>query len=320
MLPLKTKEITELFGIQVPIIQAGMVWCSGWKLASAVSEAGGLGLIGSGSMTPDLLKEHILKAQKATKKPFGVNVPLLYSGSDEMIKTVIELGVKIIFTAAGSPKKYTSLLKSHGLTVVHVVASSENAKKVEDAGCDAVVAEGFEAGGHNGREETTTLVLTPLVRKAVTIPVIAAGGISTGAQVLACLVLGASGVQIGSRFIASEESSAHTLFKNKILKLGEGKTMLLMKKATPVRLIENHFFKLIQEAEAHGATKEKLLDLLGKGKAKQGMFEGDLENGELEVGQTAALIEKVMPAKDIVTELWSEVLLNWQYLQKPNSK
>jgi enoyl-[acyl-carrier protein] reductase II len=315
LLPLGSSRVTKLFGVELPIVQAGMVWCSGWRLASAVSEAGGLGLIGSSSMTPDILREHIRKAKLATTKPFGVNVPLLYHGSDEIIKVIIEEKVGIVFTAAGSPKKYTSLLQSHGIIVAHVTASSEFAKKAEDAGCNAVVAEGFEAGGHNGREETTTLVLIPLVRKAVNIPVIAAGGIASGSQVLAALVLGADGVQIGSRFIATIESSAHQAFKEKIVSLPEGGTLLTMKKTTPVRLIRNEFFTLVKEAEDRGATKEELLILLGKGKAKLGMFDGDLENGELEVGQGSSLIEGVKTAKQVIEDIWKELTGKWNALK-----
>ena len=301
-----SNRITKLFGIQYPIIQAGMIWASGWRLASAVSNAGGLGLIGSGSMYPDVLREHIQKCKAATSKPFGVNVPLLYSDIDKHIQIVIEEGVKIVFTSAGNPKTWTSILKEKGITVVHVVSSSKFAKKAEDAGCDAVVAEGFEAGGHNGREETTTMVLIPAVVDAVKIPVIAAGGIATGRQMLAAMVLGAEAVQVGSRFVASEEASSHINFKNVVINSNEGDTQLTMKQLTPVRLIKNEFYKKIDEAEKRGASEAELKELLGRARAKKGMFEGNLEEGELEIGQVSANIKKILPAANIVDEIWLE--------------
>ena len=303
-----SNRITKLFNIQYPIIQAGMVWASGWRLASAVSNAGALGIIGSGSMYPAVLREHIQHCKAATSKPFGVNIPLLYPEIEKHIQIVIEEGVKIVFTSAGNPKKYIDLLKAHGITVVHVVSSSLFAKKAEDAGCDAVVAEGFEAGGHNGKEETTSMVLIPAVTEAVKIPVIAAGGIANGKQMLASFILGADAVQIGSRFICSDEASAHSNFKQAIINAGEGDTLLSMKKLVPVRLLRNPFFEIIKAAEIKGASQEELINLLGKGRAKKGMFEGDLEQGELEVGQVSALIKKIIPAADIVKELWTSFL------------
>ena len=299
-------RITNLFQIQYPIIQAGMIWASGWRLASAVSNAGGLGIIGSGSMYPEVLKEHIRKCKVATDKPFAVNAPLLYPDIDKHIQTIIEEKVPIVFTSAGNPKTWTPLLKQHGITVVHVVSSSKFALKAQEAGCDAVVAEGFEAGGHNGREETTTMVLIPAVCNAVSIPVIAAGGIATGRQMLAAMVLGAEAVQIGSRFVASPEASSHINFKEKIISANEGDTQLSLKKLTPVRLIKNNFFQQVQEAEQNGASAEALQNLLGRGRAKKGMFEGDMENGELEIGQVSALIKQIMPAGEIVKEIWTE--------------
>ena len=299
-------SITQLFNIQYPIIQAGMIWASGWRLASAVSNAGGLGLIGSGSMYPEVLKEHIQQCKAATDKPFGVNVPLLYPGIDQHIQTIIEEKVPIVFTSAGNPATWTAKLKAHGITVVHVVSSSKFALKAQEAGCGAVVAEGFEAGGHNGREETTTLVLIPAVCNAVTIPVIAAGGIATGRQMLAAMVLGANGVQVGSRFVATPEASSHINFKERIIHSNEGDTQLSLKKLTPVRLIKNNFFLQVQEAEQNGATAAALQELLGRGRAKKGMFEGDMENGELEIGQVSALIKNIIPAADIVKEIWTE--------------
>ena len=301
-----TNRITSLFRIQYPIIQAGMIWCSGWELASAVSNAGGLGLIGSGSMYPDVLKTHIQKCKAATDRPFGVNVPLLYPNIEEHIQTIIDEKVPIVFTSAGNPKTWTPVLKEHGITVVHVVSSVKFAQKVEAAGCDAVVAEGFEAGGHNGREETTTLCLLPLVADAVSIPVIAAGCIGSGRAMLACMVLGADGVQIGSRFAASKESSAHEHFKQAIVAAKEGDTELSLKQLTPVRLIKNDFYREVKAAEAKGATLEELQQLLGRGRAKKGMFEGNLEEGELEIGQVSAGIQSVMPAADILKEIWEE--------------
>jgi enoyl-[acyl-carrier protein] reductase II len=299
-------SITKLFNIEYPIVQAGMVWTSGWKLASAVSNAGALGLIGSGSMYPDVLKYHIQQCKTATQKPFGVNIPLLYPDVEKHIQTVIDEDIKIVFTSAGNPKTWTSILKQHGIIVVHVVSSSMFAKKAEDAGCDAVVAEGFEAGGHNGREETTTMVLIPAVRDAVKIPVLAAGGIATGKQMLAAMVLGADGVQIGSRFVCSNEASNHISFKQKIIESKEGDTMLSMKKVVPVRLLKNNFFKQINEAELKGATKEELAAMLGHGRAKKGMLEGDLNEGELEIGEVSALIKDIKPAAEIVKEIWND--------------
>jgi enoyl-[acyl-carrier protein] reductase II len=283
-----------------------MIWASGWKLASAVSNAGGLGLIGSGSMYPDVLLEHIRKCRSATHRSFGVNVPLLYPDIDKHIQICIDEKVKIVFTSAGNPKTWTSVLKEHGITVVHVVSSSKFAKKAEEAGCDAVVAEGFEAGGHNGREETTTMVLTPAVAGAVKIPVIAAGGIVTGRQMLAAMVMGAEGVQMGSRFVASEEASSHMNFKNVVINSAEGDTVLTMKQLTPVRLIKNKFFQQIQEAEWHGATQDELKAILGRARAKKGMFEGDLDEGELEIGQASALLKEILPAGTIVKKIWQE--------------
>jgi enoyl-[acyl-carrier protein] reductase II len=299
-------RVTQLFGIKYPIIQAGMIWASGWRLASAVSNAGGLGLIGAGSMYPDVLREHIQKCKAATSKPFGVNVPLLYPAINELIEIIIKEKVPIVFTSAGNPKTWTSTLKKEGIIVVHVISSSKFAQKAEEAGCDAVVAEGFEAGGHNGREETTTLVLIPLVCNAVKIPVIAAGGIATGRQMFASMVLGASGVQVGSRFVASNEASAHLNFKEKIIGLGEGDTMLSLKQLTPVRLIKNSFFEEIKKAEENCASIEELTTILGRARAKKGMFEGDLQNGELEIGQVSALIKEIKPAAEIVKEIWTE--------------
>lgn len=299
-------RVTGLFQIQYPIIQAGMIWASGWRLASAVSNAGGLGLIGAGSMYPEVLREHIQKCKAATHRPFGVNIPLLYPDLDKHIQIVIEEGVKIVFTSAGNPKTWTEHFKSHGITVVHVVSSSRFALKAQEAGCDAVVAEGFEAGGHNGREETTTMVLIPAVVNAVTIPVIAAGGIATGRQMLAAMVMGAEGVQIGSRFVASEEASSHLSFKQAVIHAAEGDTQLSIKKLTPVRLLKNKFFQQIQEAEARGADAEELRKILGRARAKMGMHEGNLEEGELEIGQVSALVNDILPAGKIVENLWRE--------------
>src|SRR6478672_3011357 len=301
-----SNRITELFRIQYPIVQAGMIWASGWKLASAVSDAGGLGLIGAGSMYPDVLREHIRKCKAATEKPFGVNIPLLYPDIDKHIRVIIEEGVEIIFTSAGNPRTWTSHLKENNIKVVHVVSSSKFALKAQDAGCDAVVAEGFEAGGHNGREETTTLVLIPAVSNAVSIPVIAAGGIATGRQMLACMVLGAEGVQVGTRFVASEEASSHLNFKQAVVHAAEGDTQLSLKKLTPVRLLKNKFFQLVQDAEARGASAEELKVLLGRARAKAGMHEGNLDEGELEIGQVSALLHNILPAADIVHNLWKE--------------
>ena len=301
-------RVTKLFGIEYPIIQAGMIWASGWRLASAVSNSGGLGIIGSGSMYPDVLREHIRKCKSATTRPFGVNVPLLYPDIDKHIQIILEEGVKVVFTSAGNPKTWTSILKQNGITVVHVVSSSKFAKKSEEAGCDAVVAEGFEAGGHNGREETTTMVLIPAVANAVSVPVIAAGGIGDGRQMLAAMVLGAEGVQMGSRFVASEEASSHINFKNLIVNSQEGDTQLTLKQLTPVRLMKNEFFKQVQKAELKGATAEELNALLGRARAKKGMFEGNLAEGELEIGQVSALLDGILPAGEIVKNVWAEFI------------
>jgi enoyl-[acyl-carrier protein] reductase II len=302
---LSTNRITGLFSISLPIIQAGMVWASGWKLASAVSNAGALGLIGSGSMYPDVLREHIRKCKIATNKPFGVNVPLMYPDVEILMNIIIEEKVPIVFTSAGNPKLWTGHLNEKGIKVVHVVSSSRFAKKAEEAGCDAVVAEGFEAGGHNGREETTTMVLVPLVREAVTIPVIAAGGIATGKQMLAAMVLGADGVQVGSRFVCTPEASSHLAFKEAVMKAEEGDTMLSMKKLMPVRLLKNHFAEQVRAAEIRGASEEEMKQLLGRGRAKKGMFEGDLAEGELEIGQVSALVRSMKPAAEVVAEIWN---------------
>ena len=301
-----SNRITKLFGVDYPIVQAGMIWASGWRLASAVSNAGGLGLIGSGSMYPDVLREHIQKCKAATSKPFGVNVPLLYPDIDKHIQIIIEEAVKIVFTSAGNPKTWTSVLKEKGVTVVHVISSSKFAKKSEEAGCDAVVAEGFEAGGHNGREETTTMVLIPAVVGEVKIPVIAAGGIATGRQMLAAMVMGAEGVQMGSRFVASEEASSHFNFKTAVINSSEGDTILTLKQLTPVRMLKNNFYKQVQEAENRGASVEELKRLLGRARAKKGMFEGQLEEGELEIGQVGANVRNILPAAKIVDELWED--------------
>ncbi|MBL4716637.1 MAG: nitronate monooxygenase [Bacteroidetes bacterium] len=301
-------KITQLFNIEYPIIQAGMVWCAPWELASAVSNAGGLGLIGSASMYPDILKTHIKKCKEATSKPFGVNVALLYPDMEEIMNIIVEEGVKIVFTSAGNPKTWTPFLKEHGITVVHVIASIKFAQKSQEAGVDAVVAEGFEAGGHNGREETTTFCLVPMIRDAVDLPLLAAGGVASGRQMLAAMTLGADGVQIGSRFVASEESSAHINFKNKVVDINEGSTKLSMKKLVPVRMVKNKFYNDIQDAENKGATPEELKELLGKARAKKGMFEGDLEEGELEIGQISASIHDIKPAEEIVKNIWTEYL------------
>lgn len=301
-----SKRITDLFGIEKPIIQAGMIWASGWELASAVSNAGGLGIIGSGSMYPEVLKNQIIKCKAATDKPFAVNIPLLYPSIDAHIQTIIDLKVPIVFSSAGNPNTYTATLKSHGIKVVHVVSSTKFALKAQAAGCDAVVAEGFEAGGHNGREETTTMVLIPAVAAALDIPVIAAGGIATGRQMLAAMVLGASAVQIGSRFVASNEASCHINFKNAVVAAPEGSTQLSLKQLTPVRLLKNEFFNKVVAAENAHADKTTLEQLLGRGRAKKGMFEGDLVEGELEIGQVTSLIKAIQPAADIVQEIWLE--------------
>jgi enoyl-[acyl-carrier protein] reductase II len=299
-------KITELFNIKYPIIQAGMVWASGWRLASAVANAGGLGLIGSGSMYPEVLREHIQKCQQATELPFGVNVPLLYPDIDKIMDIITELEVKIVFTSAGNPATWTAYLKDQGITVVHVVSSVKFALKAQEAGVDAVVAEGFEAGGHNGREETTTLTLIPSVREKVDIPLIAAGGISTGRSMLAAMILGADGVQVGSRFVASNEASSHPLFKEKVVEAGEGATQLTLKELAPVRLLKNKFYDELQQAYAQCATIEELKNLLGRSRAKRGMFEGDLEEGELEIGQVSALIQDIKPAAEIVSDMIRE--------------
>ena len=299
-------KITQLFAIKYPIIQAGMIWCSGWQLASAVSNAGGLGIIGSGSMYPDVLREHIQKCKEATDKPFAVNLPLLYPQIDDHIKIIIEQGVKIVFTSAGNPKKWTSHLKDHGITVVHVVSNLKFALKSVEAGVDAIVAEGFEAGGHNGREETTTMCLIPFIKKNISIPIIAAGGISCGKSMLAAMSLGADAVQIGSMFIATPESSAHQNFKDYILNSKEGDTQLTLKEVTPVRLLKNEFFDKLMQAYDSGSSKEELKELLGRGRAKKGMFMGDLVDGELEVGQVSAAMDEIKPAAQIVNELVEE--------------
>ena len=299
----KSNRISSLFGIKYPIIQGGMVWCAGWELASAVSNAGGLGIIGAGSMYPEVLRNQIKKCQAATSKPFAVNIPLLYPSVEEHMEAIVELKVPIVFTSAGSPKTWTSHLKSHGIIVAHVVSSSTFALKSELADVDAVVAEGFEAGGHNGREETTTMCLIPAVSKACSIPVIAAGGLHDGKSVLAAMVLGAEGAQLGSRFVASEESSAHQAFKDAVLSAGEGSTTFTLKELTPVRMLHNSLFKEIVQAQQSGASPERLADILGRGKAKKGMFEGDIENGELEIGQIASLLNTVRPASEIVSEI-----------------
>ncbi len=299
-------KIVKLFDIKYPIIQGGMIWCSGWELASAVSNAGGLGLIGSGSMYPEILKEHIVKCKMATNKPFGVNVPMIYPDADKHIDIIISEGVKVIFTSAGNPKTWTQKLKDNGITVVHVIANSKFAKKAEDAGVDAIVAEGFEAGGHNGREETTTFCLIPLIKQTVKIPIIAAGGIATGKGMLAAMALGADGVQIGSRFVASEESSANINFKNKIISANEGDTKLMLKQLTPVRLLKSNFYDEVEKAEISGASEDELSQLLGRGRAKKGMFEGDLEHGELEIGQIASMINEIKPAKKIIDDIMED--------------
>ena len=299
-------KITNLFNIKYPIIQGGMIWCSGWELASAVCNAGGLGLIGSGSMTPEILQEHIKKCKAATDKPFGINLPLIYPFAEDHINIILKEKVKIIFTSAGNPKKYTSYLKQHGITVVHVVANVKFAKKCEEAGVDAVVAEGFEAGGHNGIEETTSMVLIPTVWKAISIPLIAAGGIASGKAMLAAMILGAEGVQIGSVFAASKESSGHENFKKKIINAGDDATKVTLKQIIPVRLIKNRFFNEVQDAEYTGASIEELKKLLGHGRAKKGMFNGDIDEGELEIGQVSGMINKLKPAGEIIKEIIDE--------------
>ena len=310
--------ITQLFNIKYPIIQGGMIWNSGYKLASAVSNAGGLGLIGAGSMYPEVLREHIQKCKKATDKPFGVNVPMLYPNIEEIITIIVEEGVKIVFTSAGNPKTWTSFLKEKGITVVHVVSSSVFALKAQEAGVDAVVAEGFEAGGHNGREETTTFTLIPMVKEKIKIPLIAAGGVATGRGMFAAMVLGADGVQVGSRFAASVESSAHENFKNKILETKEGETQVTLKELAPVRLIKNKFYQDVQDLYAKCPNKEDLSALLGRARAKRGMFEGDLIEGELEIGQIVGLIHAIKPAADIIEEMISDFNLARKEVEKFN--
>ena len=300
--------ICKLFNIKYPIIQAGMVWCSGWKLAAAVSNAGGLGIIGAGSMYPEVLRTHIQKCKSATNQPFAVNIPLLYPGIDEIIDIIMGEEVKIVFTSAGNPATWTSFLKEKGITVVHVIANIKFARKAQEAGVDAIVAEGFEAGGHNGREETTTMCLIPMIKEAVQIPVIAAGGIASGKSMLAAFALGADGVQIGSAFAVAEESSAHPAFKNKIISAVEGDTRLAMKKLVPVRLLKNEFADAVAQAEAEGADRTQLMALLGKARAKLGMFEGDLENGELEIGQVSAMLNEIKPAAQILDEIWKDFI------------
>ncbi|KQN37965.1 2-nitropropane dioxygenase [Pedobacter sp. Leaf41] len=306
--------ICKLFNIKYPIIQAGMVWCSGWKLAAAVSNAGGLGIIGAGSMYPEILLEHIRKCKLATDKPFGVNIPLLYPNIQQIIDIVIEEEVKIIFSSAGNPSTWTSILKENGITVVHVISNTKFALKAQEAGVDAIVAEGFEAGGHNGREETTTMCLMPMIKAAVTIPVIAAGGIASGKSMLAAFALGADAVQIGSAFSIAEESSAHPSFKQRIISAAEGDTRLAMKKLVPVRLLKNEFAEAVSQAEAEGADRNLLVELLGKARAKLGMFEGDMEKGELEIGQISAMLNEIKPAKQILEEIWEEFLVGLKQL------
>jgi enoyl-[acyl-carrier protein] reductase II len=301
-----SNRVTELFGIRYPIIQGGMIWCSGWELASAVSNAGGLGLIGGGSMHPDVFRIHIRRVKENTSNPFGVNLPLIYPQVDDMVSIVIEEGVKIVFTSAGNPQKYTLFFKERGIRVAHVIANQKFAVKCEEAGVDAVVAEGFEAGGHNGIEETTTMALIPLIRKVVRVPLIAAGGIASGRAMLAAFALGAEGVQIGSRFAASAESSAHPAFKQRILEAKDGDTKLTLKRIIPVRLIKNKFLSMVEQLEAKGASREELMELLGRGRAKLGMFEGDTEEGELEIGQVSAQIDEIKPAGEIVEEIIRE--------------
>ena len=299
-------RIKALFKIKYPIIQGGMIWTSGWQLASAVSNAGGLGVIGAGSMYPDVLREHIQKCQQATAKPFAVNIPMLYPEIEKLMEILVELNVKIVFTSAGNPKTWTSFLKEKGIIVVHVVSSVKFALKAQEAGVDAIVAEGFEAGGHNGRDETTTLTLIPSVKEKITIPIIAAGGIATGQAMLAVMILGAEAVQVGSRFVASLEASSHELFKQKVIAIGEGETQLTLKELAPVRLIKNKFYNDIQDLYTKGATVEELNQLLGRARAKRGMFEGDLEEGELEIGQVSAIIHDIKPAKNIIVDMMQE--------------
>ena len=308
-------RICQLFGIQYPVIQGGMVWCSGWRLASAVSNAGGLGLIGAGSMPPEVLREHIRKCQSPTDKPFGVNVPLMYPEIDALMNILVEEGVKIVFTSAGNPKTWTGFLKGHGIKVAHVVSSSKFAVKCEQAGVDAIVAEGFEAGGHNGREETTTLCLIPAVRRATTLPLIAAGGIGTGNAMLATFALGAEGVQIGTRFALTEESSAHENFKQLCLNLNEGDTKLLLKKLSPTRLVKGEFTTAVEEAEARGASAEEMKELLGKGRSKKGIFEGNLQEGELEIGQVASLFREMQTVSEVMKEIMEDFRKGMEKIQ-----
>lgn len=308
-------RICQLFGIQYPVIQGGMVWCSGWRLASAVSNAGGLGLIGAGSMHPEVLREHIRKCQSTTDKPFGVNVPLMYPEIDALMNILVEEGVKIVFTSAGNPKTWTGFLKGHGIKVAHVVSSSKFAVKCEQAGVDAIVAEGFEAGGHNGREETTTLCLIPAVRRATTLPLIAAGGIGTGNAMLATFALGAEGVQIGTRFALIEESSAHENFKQLCLNLNEGDTKLLLKKLSPTRLVKGEFTTAVEEAEARGASAEEMKELLGKGRSKKGIFEGNLQEGELEIGQVASLFREMQTVSEVMKEIMEDFRKGMEKIQ-----
>ena len=308
-------RICQLFGIQYPVIQGGMVWCSGWRLASAVSNAGGLGLIGAGSMHPEVLREHTRKCQSTTDKPFGVNVPLMYPEIDALMNILVEEGVKIVFTSAGNPKTWTGFLKGHGIKVAHVVSSSKFAVKCEQAGVDAIVAEGFEAGGHNGREETTTLCLIPAVRRATTLPLIAAGGIGTGNAMLATFALGAEGVQIGTRFALTEESSAHENFKQLCLNLNEGDTKLLLKKLSPTRLVKGEFTTAVEEAEARGASAEEMKELLGKGRSKKGIFEGNLQEGELEIGQVASLFREMQTVSEVMKEIMEDFRKGMEKIQ-----
>ncbi len=308
--------IKELFGIKYPIVQGGMIWASGWRLASAVSNAGGLGLIGAGSMYPEVLREHIQKCKKATDKPFGVNVPMLYPNLEEIIEIIIEEGVKIVFTSAGNPKTYTSYLKEKGIIMVHVVSSLKFALKAQAAGVDAIVAEGFEAGGHNGRDETTTLALIPMISKEIEIPLIAAGGIATGAAMYAVMALGANGVQVGSRFVASDEASSHIDFKNMVVEAKEGDTQLTLKELAPVRMLKNKFYQDVADLYVKGPSVEELKELLGRARAKRGMFEGDLVEGELEIGQVSGLIDDIKPAADIVTDMIAEFNITKKEMEK----
>ena len=309
-------RITQLFGIKYPIIQGGMIWCSGWELASSVSDSGGLGLIGAASMYPEVLRDHIIKCREATDKPFGVNLPLLYPDLDQHIQIIIEMGVKIVFTSAGSPEKYTSSLKDNGIKVVHVISNLKFAKKSEEAGVDAIVCEGFEAGGHNGKEEITSICLIPNVSKNVQIPVIAAGGIGSGKAMLSAFSLGAEGVQIGSRFVASQECSAHTNFKDAVVEAKEGDTMMSLRKLTAVRLLKNNFYQKVLEAENRGDSIEELRELLGRGRSKKGMFEGDLKEGELEIGQVSSMINEIKPVKAIIDEIISDFQIQKERISK----